>query len=132
METIKDRVRKLCQNDGISVSELEKKLSIGNGTIGKWNYSRPRAEVLAKVAAYFSVSSDYLLTGADLENLSALTIKDKQEIDLILMFRKLDGVSKYYFMGQIATIVRDFENSNRITVEDPLDAGSALSTSRVG
>ena len=113
METVKDRVKALCQNEGISISELEKRLDIGNGTIGKWNYSKPSAEILAKVAGYFSCSSEYLLTGNELENLSILTLKDKQEIDLILMFRKLDDVSKYYFMGQIATIVRDFENPNK-------------------
>lgn len=127
METIKDRVKKLCQNQGISVSELEKRLVIGNGTIGRWNYSKPRAEVLAKVAAYFSVSSDYLLTGTDLENLSTLTLKDKQEIDLVLMFRKLDDISKYYFMGDIAKIVREYERE-KPSEEDAEES----STSKVG
>ena len=121
METVKDRVKKLCQNEGISISELEKRLDIGNGTIGRWNYSKPRAEVISKVAAYFEVSIDFLLTGTDIENLSTLSLNDRQEIDLVLMFRKLDDISKYYFMGQIASLVREFEKPDRITVLDPED-----------
>lgn len=127
METVKDRVKALCQNEGISISELEKRLDIGNGTIGKWNYSKPSAEILAKVAGYFSCSSEYLLTGNELENLSILTLKDKQEIDLILMFRKLDDISQYYFMGQIATIVREYERTKPSEEDAP-----ESSTSKVG
>lgn len=58
-----NRIKKLCRINGISVSALEKKLGIGNGTIVKWKKSMPRADILIKTAAFFSVPAEYLIFG---------------------------------------------------------------------
>ena len=60
-KNIFDRVQALCQNNGIAISELEKRLNLSNGAIGKWRKSSPTAEKVAAVASYFDVSTDYLL-----------------------------------------------------------------------
>lgn len=62
-----DRVQTLCRNKGIAISELEKYLNLSNGAIGKWRKSYPSAEKVAAVAAYFDVSTDYLLGLTDVE-----------------------------------------------------------------
>lgn len=62
-----DRVQALCQNSGIAISELEKRLNLSNGAIGKWRKSSPTAEKVAAVASYFDVSTDYLLGLTDVE-----------------------------------------------------------------
>lgn len=59
---ILSNIRALCIRDGISLSALEKKLEIGNGTIGRWDKSSPTAERLKAVADYFGVTVDELLT----------------------------------------------------------------------
>lgn len=58
---IKDIVRELCRQRGMSLTKLEELLQLSNGTIGKWDKVSPKAESLIKVADYFGVSVDYLL-----------------------------------------------------------------------
>src|SRR5690625_3115136 len=59
--TTLERIKKLCESHGISVSKLESKLNIPNNTIYQWNTRRPSIDRLEKVADYFNVSVDYLL-----------------------------------------------------------------------
>ena len=72
-ETIKD----LCKQHSISVTALEKELGFGRGSIGKLRNGQTSAERLQKIADYFNVSTDYLLTGIDDDG---LTIKDNRDI----------------------------------------------------
>lgn len=62
------RILNLCRNKGITINKLEQALSIGNGTISKWDKSCPKATTLKKVAEFFNISLEYLLSGNDLEN----------------------------------------------------------------
>ena len=59
---IYDNISCLCKERGISIAKLERELGIGNGTIGKWANSSPTAEKLKRVADYFGVTVDSLLT----------------------------------------------------------------------
>ncbi len=75
--TLKERIKKLATERGISLPELEATLGFGNSTIVKWDKSVPNAEKLNAVAKYFGVSMDYLLNGASPE---VLTKKDNRDI----------------------------------------------------
>ncbi|WP_333647966.1 helix-turn-helix domain-containing protein [Lacrimispora sp.] len=62
--TLSDRIQQLINERNISQSELEKKLGFGKGTISKWKGSTvPSADKLQKIAEYFGVTLDYLMTG---------------------------------------------------------------------
>lgn len=52
---IYDNVKRLCNEHGTNISQLEKACDIGNGTIGKWKLlnSSPRVSTLVKIASYF-------------------------------------------------------------------------------
>ncbi len=52
----------LCKGKGISISKLEKETGLGNGTVGRWEKSSPSVENVKKVADYFNVSVDYLIS----------------------------------------------------------------------
>lgn len=68
-------------SDVNSIAELERKLDISNGTISKWDKSKPGTQHLIKVADYFNVSTDYLLGRT--ENKTpywALNEKDEKDI----------------------------------------------------
>lgn len=52
----------LCKGKGISISKLEKEIGLGNGTVGRWEKSSPSVENVKKVADYFEVSVDYLIS----------------------------------------------------------------------
>lgn len=64
--TLKDRIRVLANEKGMSLPTLEAELGFGNGTIVKWDKASPNSEKLSKVADYFHVSVDYLL-GRDIK-----------------------------------------------------------------
>ena len=59
--SIYEMVKECCNNEGISVRYLEKKLEIGNGTIGKWRNQSPTIKSLSKVADYFDKPVDYFV-----------------------------------------------------------------------
>lgn len=75
--SLKERIKKLAQERGISLPALESELGFGNSTIVKWDKSTPNADKLNAVAKYFGVSMDYLLNGTDEYG---LTEKDEKDI----------------------------------------------------
>ena len=81
--TLKDRVKALAQERGISLPVLESELGFGNSTIVKWDKSTPNADKLNAVAKFFNVSMDYLLNG-DTEKSQELTMRDERDITKIL------------------------------------------------
>ena len=58
-----DRIRKLCKENGTSITKLEAALGFGNGAIGKWGKAKsmPPADKLLLVADALNVTVDYLL-----------------------------------------------------------------------
>lgn len=64
---LRDRIRILAKEKGMSLPNLESKLGFGNGTIVRWDKASPTAEKLEKVADELGVSTDYLL-GRDVTN----------------------------------------------------------------
>lgn len=58
-----ERLKELCSSKGITLTELEREMKFGKGTIFKWTDSFPTVDKLQKVAEYFSVTMDYLMTG---------------------------------------------------------------------
>ena len=63
MTTFYERIETLRKAKCISQGSLEKTLGFSNGSISKWRTSMPTPERLQKLAEYFHVSVDYLVTG---------------------------------------------------------------------
>jgi len=57
-----ENIQRLCKENNTTFGALEKKLEIGNGVIAKWNKSSPRVGTVQKVADYFGVTVDALLS----------------------------------------------------------------------
>lgn len=53
-------IKEYCAQMGISITQLEKELHFGTGTIGKWKQSFPSIEKVVAVAEFFHVSTDKL------------------------------------------------------------------------
>lgn len=83
-----ERIQYLCAQSGMKIKPLEKTLGIANGSIRRWDNSSPSCERILKVAQYFHVSVDWLLTGKSAEN-DIHTIFRKEECELIDKFRRL-------------------------------------------
>ena len=59
-----DRIKKLCDQTGIAVTALESELGFGRGSIGKMRTAKSvSADRVAKIADYFGVTTEYLITG---------------------------------------------------------------------
>lgn len=56
------KIKELCEQKGISINALEKALGFGNATIRGWGTSSPTVEKLKKVADYFGVSIESLIS----------------------------------------------------------------------
>lgn len=55
-------IRRLCNKKSVSIAKLERETGIGNGTISRWDTSSPSIENVQKVAEFFGVSVDELLS----------------------------------------------------------------------
>lgn len=60
-----DRVKEICKQRKIAISKLEKDLGFSNGYVGQLRKGVFPADRLARIANYFGVSIDYLLTGEE-------------------------------------------------------------------
>lgn len=58
---IYENVKHLCDEKGISISQLEKEAGLGNGTIGGWKTSVPRIDSVQSVAKVLKVKMEKLL-----------------------------------------------------------------------
>lgn len=91
--TLRDRIRELANDKGMSLPVLEATLGFGNGTIVRWDKSSPTAEKLQKVADYFNVSVDYLL-GRDNDRDTPVN-SDSDEHYTPAFFRLKQGLEPY-------------------------------------
>ena len=63
--TIKDRIRDLCREKGITVNKLETDLDLGIGYVSKLDKSVPNVKYLQMFSDYFDVSLDFLANGKE-------------------------------------------------------------------
>lgn len=79
---MKERIKELCKMNGISMNKLEETLGFGKGYISKLGESTPNTTKIKKIADYFCVSVDYLLTGKEDVEAKESTLKPKDEKDI--------------------------------------------------
>lgn len=60
-----ERVKQLCKEKGITMKKLEQEIGVSQNLSYRWKNTNPSAENLFKLAEYFGVSTDYILTGED-------------------------------------------------------------------
>ena len=73
-----DRLKRLRENKKLSQQQLADKLNINRSTYARYelNKTQPDYETLQKLAEFYNVSIDYILTGVD----TKLTEKDERDI----------------------------------------------------
>ena len=67
MIEIYERIEFLRKKHKISQGKFEQELGFSNGSISKWKTSMPNSKRLQKLADYFNVSVEYLITGQEKE-----------------------------------------------------------------
>lgn len=84
-----ERLRALRKDKKLTQIQLAEMLSVSNGTVAMWetNKRTPDSETLAKIAAFFDVSVDYLLGLTDTKKQPAT--KDELQNEIMERFAKL-------------------------------------------
>jgi transcriptional regulator with XRE-family HTH domain len=71
-----ENIKLLC--DKKPLSQLEKELGFGNGSISKWDFNAPAITKVMKVAKYFGVSIDFLVAEKEtIQNNSSIHISNQ-------------------------------------------------------
>ncbi|CAG9702676.1 Putative transcriptional regulator [Clostridium neonatale] len=76
----------LMKEHGVTAYKVSKETGIATSTLSDWKKGRstPKQDKLQKIADYFNVTMDYLLTGNDTEKKEkdySLSIKEQENID---------------------------------------------------
>lgn len=87
-------IKDLCEANGTTLKALERNLSLGNGTIRRWDDSAPSVDKLVRVANYFGVSVNDLLKDSTPEQKNKPTPKNESGQGLPAGYDKLTPENK--------------------------------------
>lgn len=95
-----ERILKLIEDSGLTDAAICQELSLGNGVIGKWRHGKqkPSLDAVTKLAQFFNVSIDYLVSGEQTPSPYQLT---KEELDWIHLIHKLPKEKQIEFRGEL-------------------------------
>ncbi|HEM5897196.1 TPA: helix-turn-helix transcriptional regulator [Streptococcus suis] len=84
MSTAFERIKELADKQGLSLNDLENKLSISKNSLYGIKKANPKSDRLQEIADYFHVSTDYLLGRTDNPRIASdeTAIIDGQVVDL--------------------------------------------------
>lgn len=113
MNEIFDRIEKLCKSRNMNVTEMCKICSIPRASLTDFKMGRIKslsASTLSKIAEYFSVSVEYLLSG-DIPVIDEASLK-------IALFGGLDGISDKMLddVKAFAKYIKERENGDKQTL----------------
>lgn len=113
-----ETIKKLCKENGITVTGLEKELGFARGSLCKVDTNKPSMEKVQKLALFFNVSVDFLMTGTE-EN--ELTEKDTRDIakDLEAIMKKLDSGED----GPIRYNGQVIDDTSRVLLRNAIELG---------
>ena len=89
------RFEELSAQKGMSTSAVATKLGIAKTTVSYWRKNpaaAPKTEQLLKIAAFFGVSTDYLLGNTDIKNTPGET--SPEEVAKVALFGGAEQVSE--------------------------------------
>jgi len=94
--TIIERISNLLSQNQITVSKMMKDLGFSSGLFSQWKsgMQKPSNDKLLKIAEYFGVSTDYLLTGKEGASNNIVLDDDR----LIEIYNSLDDGEKEEFI----------------------------------
>ena len=96
---MKERIRHLCKLNHVSMNKVEGDLGFGKGYLSKLGTSKPNAEKLKKIADYFNVSLDFIMTGKEDEQ------KEKDNTDDLK--QKFEELKELLESGKIQSLRYD-------------------------
>lgn len=108
-----DILRNLIEEKSITQKELGNQLNIAPSTIGNYvrNLREPDYQTLKQIAAYFNVSTDYLLD----YHSEQVTTANHREDELLRIFRTLNSQQQDFFLAQGKLFLKpEFKDSKEL------------------
>ena len=103
-----DNVKRLCEKNKISISKLENECGLGNATIKGWKNSSPTVETIKKVADFFGVTVNELITEKGEEQ----NTKQIEQTISSLEVAEMLGKTHYNLLRSIASYEKHFTELN--------------------
>lgn len=98
-----ERLKELRREKKINQLKLAMDLSITQASVSKYEIGarEPSLEILEKMSDYFGVSTDYLIGRSDIKKPMVSKDLEKDEIDLVYKYRKLNEKDKHKLHGYL-------------------------------
>ena len=97
---LKERIKTLCKEKGITVNKLEKTLGFGTGYVAKLHNSVPNTAKIQLIADFFGVSVDFLMTGEKPE----IPGFEPEHLELIELYSKLNKEQKAAIINMLRAL----------------------------
>lgn len=112
-----ERIFALIEHSGLSDAALCHELSLGNGIIGKWRSGKqkPSLDAVIKIANYFNVSIDYLVTGTDNSSYPL----SKEDLDWMKLIHQLPAEKQTEFRGELIGYLKALKDLKGIQISLP-------------
>lgn len=111
MDTI-DRILLLMEMANVTAADLSREISLTNGVVTQWKArkSKPSTDAIIKLAKFFNVSTDYLLTGT--EKKPSLSQEDSDWLALLHELPPDERQSCFIYMQGFVDGVNKNRNNN--------------------
>ena len=101
-----NRIKKLCEENNTSITKLCVIVTGSSGNLNTWKKGYMRTDYLQKIAEYFNVTTDYLITGQEKSPSSYLTENEQKMINI---FRSLTQIQQGEIIGRAKVMAEENE-----------------------
>lgn len=98
-----DNLIKLCNKNGISITELERRAGFKARTLASWKTSVPAVDKAHKISNFFGITVDELITGRSISYPKNLPTEEQTVLDL----------SKEIHIDTVIKLLRNFSKLNK-------------------
>lgn len=100
-----DRFKEMCTKKGVSCNKAAMEIGLSNSTATKWKKTgaTPDAKTISKIAEYFGVTVDFLLTGE--QKTPADPETDGREKEFMQLFERLTPDQQDMILAQLRGVV---------------------------
>ena len=117
-----NRIQQLLDERGITPSKMHEDLGFANSAMTMWikRNSKPSADAIVKIADYFNVTTDYLLTGKERNSENVLS---PDEAKLIEQYQLMNDQGKEYILQTIDMAKDRYKKSDNVSCVETEQVG---------